>query len=71
MGKLQRYLHWLHLQWPAGKVEKLPVVNEDGTTAVSGVRVVGDLTGVPLLKFAADTGGKAVAAVAADVARFR
>ncbi len=67
MGKLQRYLHWLHLQWPAGKVEKLPVVNEDGTTAVSGVRVVGDLTGVPLLKFAADTGGKAVAAVAAEL----
>lgn len=67
MGKLQRYLHWLHLQWPAGTVEKLPVVNEDGTTALSGVRVVGDLTGVPLLKFAADTGAKAVTAMADEL----
>jgi len=67
MGLIKRYLNWLHLQWPAGRVEKLPAINEDGTTAVSGVRVVGDLTGVPLLKFAADTGAKAVAAVAAEL----
>lgn len=67
MGLISRYLRWLHLQWPAGRVEKLPVVNNDGTTAVSGVRVVGDLTGVPLLKFAADTGAKAVMAVADEL----
>ncbi len=67
MGFLQRYVNWLHLQWPAGRVEKLPVVGEDGTTAVPGVRIVGDLTGVPLLKFAADTGAKAVAAIADEL----
>lgn len=67
MGALQRYFHWLHLQWPAGRVEKLPAVNADGTTGVPGVRVVGDLTGVPLLKFAADTGAKAVMAVAEEL----
>ena len=67
MGLIQRYTHWLHLQWPAGRVEKLPSVNEDGTTALAGVRVVGDLTGVPLLKFAADTGARAVAAVADEL----
>ena len=56
----RRYTHWLHTRWPAGTVEKLPEVREDGTTAVPGVRIVGDLTGVPLLKFSSDTGARAV-----------
>lgn len=62
-----QYFDWLHLRWPAGRVEKLPEVNADGTTAVPGVRVVGDLTGVPLLKFAADSGARAAQAVAAEL----
>ena len=56
-------MRWLHTRWPAGTVEKLPDVHEDGTTAVPGVRVVGDLAGIPLLKFSADTGAKAVQAI--------
>ena len=55
-----RYMRWLHTQWPAGTVEKLPKVNEDGSTNVPGLFVVGDLTGIPLLKFSADTGAKVV-----------
>jgi len=35
-----RYVHWLHTRWPAGTVEKLPDVNEDGTTSVPGLRVI-------------------------------
>jgi NosR/NirI family nitrous oxide reductase transcriptional regulator len=57
---LKRYMHWLHGQWPSGQVEKMPLVNGDGTTNLTGVYVVGDLTGVPLLKFAADSGAKAI-----------
>ncbi len=57
---LENYTNWLHTQWPAGRVEKLPVVNEDGTTGASGVRITGDLTGIPLLKFAVDSGVNAV-----------
>src|SRR5436190_15757343 len=60
MNPIARYTQWLHTMWPAGTVEKLPEVNEDGTTAVPGVRIVGDLTGIPLLKFSADTGAKAI-----------
>ena len=63
---IARYTHWLHTQWPAGGVEKGPSVNDDGTTTLKGVRVVGDLTGVPLLKFSADTGAKAVAGILAE-----
>jgi NosR/NirI family transcriptional regulator, nitrous oxide reductase regulator len=63
-----RYTHWLHTRWPAGTVEKLPEVSGDGTCALPGVRIVGDLTGIPLLKFAADSGARAAQAVAAELA---
>ncbi|HLL89768.1 MAG TPA: NAD(P)-binding domain-containing protein [Tepidisphaeraceae bacterium] len=65
---LARYARWLHLRWPAGTVEKLPVVHRDGSTAVPGLYVVGDLTGIPLLKFSADTGAKAVRTILDDPA---
>jgi hypothetical protein len=58
-----RYMHWLHTRWPAGTVEKLPEVGVDGATSLPGVRIVGDLTGIPLLKFSADTGARAVQAI--------
>ena len=67
MGNLiQRYYHWLHGQWPAGVVETLPAVGEGGVTNVAGVRIVGDLTGIPLLKFSADSGARAVQAILAE-----
>ena len=60
MNLVQKYYHWLHGQWPAGKVEQLPDVDERGRTNLPGVYVVGDLNGVPLLKFSAQTGQDAV-----------
>src|SRR5438128_788223 len=66
LALLGRYARWLHTGWPAGTVEKLPEVRPDGTTAVRGVSVVGDLAGVPLLKFAADSGAKAIQAILAE-----
>lgn len=60
IGLIKRYTHWLHGRWPAGKPERLPAVNEDGSTNVPGLYVVGDLTGIPLLKFSLDTGTKAI-----------
>jgi thioredoxin reductase/ferredoxin len=64
---LGRYARWLHTGWPAGEVEPLPEVAEDGTTSLPGVRVVGDLTGVPLLKLAADSGARAAQAIAREL----
>src|SRR5713101_7364600 len=60
---IQRYASWLHTRWPAGTVEKLPVTDEQGRTSVPGVRIVGDLTGIPLLKFSSNTGARAVRAI--------
>jgi len=63
---IAKFYHWLHGQWPAGTVEKLPEVGENGATNVNGIRIVGDLTGIPLLKFSSDTGAKAVQAIMAE-----
>ncbi len=68
---LRRYAEWLHLRWPAGRVEALPVVGEGGATNVPGLHVAGDLTGVPLLKLAIDSGARAVRAIAAGLSRER
>jgi NosR/NirI family transcriptional regulator, nitrous oxide reductase regulator len=66
-----RYTHWLHTCWPAGTVEKLPECDEYGLTRLPGVRIVGDLTGVPLLKFSSDTGARAVREIASELAETR
>lgn len=57
------YTRWLHTRWPAGVVEKLPESGEHGVTNIPGVRIVGDLTGIPLLKFSSKTGAEAVRAI--------
>ncbi|HXM32076.1 MAG TPA: NAD(P)-binding domain-containing protein, partial [Chthoniobacterales bacterium] len=62
-GIIERYTKWLHTQWPAGTVEKLPVSGPEGITAQAGARIVGDLTGIPLLKFSSHTGAQAVRAI--------
>ncbi len=59
LNPFRRYAQWLHLKWPAGIPEKLPEVAPDGGTPVPGLLIVGDLTGIPLLKFALDSGSKA------------
>ncbi len=66
MNPISKYYNWLHGMWPAGTVEKLPEVGENGLTNVEGIRIVGDLSGIPLLKFSSDTGAKAVHAILAE-----
>jgi thioredoxin reductase/NAD-dependent dihydropyrimidine dehydrogenase PreA subunit len=65
---LRRYADWLHLRWPAGRVEPMPEVREGGATAVPGLYVAGDLIGVPLLKPALDSGARVVRTLADDPA---
>ena len=63
---ISRYTKWLHTQWPAGIVEKLPDVKSDYSTNVPGLYIVGDLTGIPLLKFSSDSGARAVESIRMD-----
>ena len=66
MNPITKYYNWLHGMWPAGTVEKLPEVGENGLTNIEGIRIVGDLSGIPLLKFSSDTGAKAVHAILSE-----
>ena len=61
------YTHWLHTRWPAGTVEKLPLADGQGRTNVPGLYLVGDLTGVPLLKLSANAGVEAARRVADEL----
>jgi thioredoxin reductase/ferredoxin len=47
-------------------VEKLPEVKSDYSTNVPGLYIVGDLTGIPLLKFSSDSGARAVESIRMD-----
>lgn len=68
LAPLVRYTRWLHTRWPAGNVEGWPEVREDGSTVVPGLYVAGDLKGIPLLKFAADSGARVVATILGEPA---
>ncbi|NET74264.1 MAG: NAD(P)-binding domain-containing protein, partial [Sphaerospermopsis sp. SIO1G2] len=60
MKPIASFYHWLHGKWPAGTVERLPHVQQHGRTNIPGVYVVGDLSGIPLLKMSLQTGVEAV-----------
>lgn len=66
IASIKQYTDWLHGQWPTPHVEKLPKVDANGHSSMPGVYIVGDLSGVPLLKFSADTGAKAIQDILAD-----
>ncbi|TGL53154.1 4Fe-4S binding protein [Leptospira kemamanensis] len=52
------YFDWLRKSAPTGSVEIYPEISENFETNLSNVFVIGDLTGVPLLKLAAESGVK-------------
>ncbi len=60
MGIIQKYFDWLQKDVPTGEVEKYPVIDVNGETSVKGIYIVGDLTGIPLLKLAAESGTKII-----------
>jgi thioredoxin reductase/ferredoxin len=55
---LKRYFNWLQKDVPKNDVEKYPELDVNGETSVKGIFVMGDLTGIPLLKLAAESGAK-------------
>lgn len=55
-GFVKRYLEWLQQGVPTGDVVRYPVIGPDYRTNLAGVFIIGDLSGLPLLKFAARQG---------------
>lgn len=60
MGIIKRYFEWLQYKTPASEVEKYPYKSDSDESSVKGVFIIGDLTGIPLLKFAAESGKKII-----------
>ncbi|GAB4288974.1 MAG: hypothetical protein Kow0098_06620 [Ignavibacteriaceae bacterium] len=59
-GIVKKYFDWLQKDNPVGEVERYPEIDENGETSVKGIFIAGDLTGIPLLKLAAESGKKIV-----------
>ncbi len=60
MNIITKYFYWLQKDNPVGVFEHYPEINEKGETSVPGVYVVGDLTGIPLLKLANNGGAQII-----------
>ncbi len=63
---ISKYFNWLQKDVPVGEVERYPVIDENGETSVKGIYIVGDLTGIPLLKLAAESGKKIINTITDD-----
>ena len=63
---LKKYFNWLQKDVPTGEVERYPVIDENGETSVRGIYITGDLTGIPLLKLAAESGTNIIKQFAED-----
>ncbi|TGK15556.1 4Fe-4S binding protein [Leptospira fluminis] len=62
------YFRWLRNEAPEGGVETYPEIGENYESSVRGIYVIGDLTGLPLLKYAVDSGTKCVSLLPRSVA---
>ncbi len=60
MSFLKKYFSWIQKDNPVGEIERYPEIDENGETSVKGIYIVGDLTGIPLLKLAAESGKKII-----------
>jgi len=60
MNLIIKYFNWLQKDVPSGEVEKYPELDSNGETSVKGIFIIGDLTGIPLLKFASENGKKII-----------
>ncbi len=70
---ISKYFNWLQRDNPTGDVERYPEIDENAETSVKGIYIAGDLTGIPLLKLAADSGKRVLDTIINDVSfnRFR
>jgi Thioredoxin reductase len=66
MNFVSKYFNWLQKDNPKNNVESYPEIDEQKETSLPGVYIVGDLTGIPLLKLAADGGAKIVKQLFSD-----
>lgn len=54
------YFSWLQKDNPVGKPDGLPLLHNGFETSIPGILCIGDLTGIPLIKLASESGRAAV-----------
>lgn len=54
------YFRWLQKDVPTGVVERYPQIDKDNQSSAKGIYIVGDLTGIPLLKIAVESGARVI-----------
>lgn len=62
------YFNWLQKDNPTGLPDRLPELKNNFETSVPGLYCIGDLTGIPLIKLAAESGYDLIERIAADKA---
>ncbi|MBD3392959.1 MAG: 4Fe-4S binding protein [Chitinivibrionales bacterium] len=60
------YFNWLQKDNPTGTVDMLPEIRDGFETSVPGIYCTGDLTGIPLIKLAAESGYDLIEKLHAD-----
>lgn len=66
MNILSNYFNWLQKDNPTGKPNQFPELTNDYETSVQGIYCIGDLTGIPLIKLAAESGYKVIRNISDD-----
>ncbi|HNB73168.1 MAG TPA: NAD(P)-binding domain-containing protein [Acidobacteriota bacterium] len=66
---ISSYFNWLQHGAPTGEVVRYPVIREKYQSQVDGLYIVGDLSGLPLLKFAAKQGFEVIGHIATRLAQ--
>jgi NosR/NirI family nitrous oxide reductase transcriptional regulator len=67
MNFISKYFNWLQKDVPKGEVEKYPEIDANAETSVKGIFIIGDLTGIPLLKLASESGKRIIDYLKNDV----
>ncbi|MBL8149684.1 MAG: NAD(P)-binding domain-containing protein, partial [Blastocatellia bacterium] len=69
LGTISSYFNWLQKDVPTGEVIRYPIVKDSFQSQVEGLYLVGDITGLPLLKFAAKQGHDVIVNIADELAK--
>jgi len=63
---INKYFQWLQKNNPTGKPDRFPELKNKYETSVPGLYCIGDLTGIPLIKFAAHSGYEVIENILKD-----
>jgi len=61
------YFNWLQKDVPTGPVEVFPELDDSYRSSVPGMYCIGDITGIPLIRLAAESGKKVMEQIADDI----